>query len=102
MTAADGVIVERSNGLPPAAKFFQKIGPFNEDTIPTGLFGNHQLSSDTWAILQVTSGSIHFQWSDPQGGGRLLEAPCSLLIPPHIPHHLGRVGPVTLLISFWR
>lgn len=102
MTHTAGMIVDRGSGLPPAARCINRIGPFQEEAIPAGLFGNHRLPADTWAVLQIAAGNIRFHWDDHEGGQHVLKAPCSLLIPPLTPHHLVSLGPVTLSISFWR
>lgn len=93
-------IAERGPPLPEDARPYRRIGPFGADAIPAGLLRRHDLKESVWGLLSVTAGSIRFNWDDEQGGGRLLKAGDTMLIPPRVPHHLERQGSVTIEIAF--
>lgn len=97
-----GLIVDRGPELPAGAAAYRRIGPFDAEAIPFGLLGEHRLKAGAWGLLEVVSGSIRFVWSDSGGGARELVAPAKLLVPPEVPHHLERTGPVSLQITFCR
>lgn len=94
------MIVERGPALPPDARCYRRIGPFDAPSIPTGLLRQHDLKPGVWGLLAIETGSILFRWDDPQGGERRLAAGDTMLVPPTVPHHLEIAGPVTLSIAF--
>ncbi|WP_081997254.1 DUF1971 domain-containing protein [Sphingopyxis fribergensis] len=94
------LIVERDPGLPDGARSHRHIGPFDGDDIPAGLLRRHDLKCDVWGILSVDIGSIRFCWDDERGGSFRVTEGFSVLIPPLVPHHLEREGPVTIRIEF--
>lgn len=101
MTAAGSLHIERGPELPADARRYREIGPFDADAIPAGLFRLHRLKAGAWGIVTILSGGIRFVWDDPEGGTRDLVAGDAILVPPEVPHHLERTGPVELSISFW-
>lgn len=93
-------IAERGPPLPSSARAYRTIGPFDADAIPAGLLRRHDLKDGVWGLLTVTVGAIAFHWDDAEGGGRVLGAGDTMLIPPRVPHHLEKQGPVTIEIAF--
>lgn len=94
------MIADRGPALPALAVPYRTIGPFEADTIPAGLLRRHDLKPGVWAVLTVVFGTIRFCWDDEAGGERELVAGEAILVPPRVPHHLERRGPVTLDIAF--
>lgn len=95
-----GPIADRGPPLPAEARPYRRIGPFDADAIPKGLWSCHALKAGVWGLLAVEAGSILFRWDDAGGGARRLSAGDTLLIPPVVPHHLEREGPVTIALAF--
>jgi cupin 2 domain-containing protein len=97
-----GLIVSADRGppLPEDAGPYRTIGPFDADTIPSGLLKMHNLKAGAWGLLTVEAGTIRFCWDDEAGGGRDLRAGDVMLVPPLVPHHLEREGTVTITIAF--
>lgn len=93
-------IAERGPELPGGARPYRRIGPFAADAIPAGLLRCHDLKPGVWGLLSVEAGAIRFCWDDAAGGSRRLAAGDTMLIPPAVPHHLERQGPVTIAIAF--
>ena len=97
-----GRIVRSDRGppLPGDARPYRTIGPFDAEAIPAGLLKTHNLKAGAWGLLTVEAGAIRFCWDDEAGGGRELQAGEVMLVPPLVPHHLERRGPVTITIAF--
>ncbi|WP_283418345.1 DUF1971 domain-containing protein [Sphingopyxis sp. Geo48] len=93
-------IVQRGPDLPVQARPYRTIGPFDADSIPAGLWLQHELKAGVWGLLSVEEGNIRFCWDDQRGGERLLSAGETILIPPAAPHHLEREGPVIIALTF--
>ena len=93
-------IADREPNLPANARAYRRLGSFDADSIPAGLWRRHQLKPGVWGVLSVDAGSIRFCWDDKQGGTRILSAGEALLIPPVVPHHLEREGPVAISLAF--
>lgn len=94
-------LVLRGPDMPGDALPYRTIGPFNKDDIPKGLWREHRLKADVWAILTIEAGSIRFCWDDDEGGDVLLQAGAQIVVPPTIPHHLEDVAAVTVSLTFW-
>lgn len=88
--------------LPPALEVYRRIGPFDADSLPKGLLGEHRLKQGSWGRLTVLSGSVIFQWDEGARERRILSEGEALMIPPEAPHHLELGGPVELAIEFLR
>jgi tellurite resistance-related uncharacterized protein len=101
MTGNGKFHVERGPALPADAHRYREIGPFQAEAVPAGLFRLHRLKAGAWGIVTIHSGGIRFVWDDAEGGVRNLVAADSILVPPEVPHHLERTGPVELSVSFW-
>jgi tellurite resistance-related uncharacterized protein len=94
------MFIDRGPALPDGAWAYRTIGPFAADTIPAGLLRMHNLKAGAWGVLTVEAGAVRFCWDDDVGGARTLAAGDAMLVPPLVPHHLERTGPVTLRIAF--
>ena len=91
---------DRGPPLPSDAQVYRRLGPFDVETIPAGLWRRHDLKAGVWGLLSVEAGSIRFCWDDVQGGTRILSTGDVLLVPPTVPHHLEREGAVTISLAF--
>lgn len=81
---------------------YRTIGPMTEMTVPKGLLGVHNLKPETWALLNIIEGKIHFVWDQRNGRTDVLEQGDQVLIPPIEQHHLKLSGAVKLTIDFMR
>lgn len=95
------MLTPREPALPEGAAPYRHLGPFDVDTIPKGLWREHNLKDGVWAVLSVEEGRIRFCWDDAEGGVLLLTQGQHLLVPPIVPHHLEADGPVIVRLSFW-
>lgn len=86
--------------LPSCSTAYRTIGPFDAATLPAGLKAEHRLKPGTWAVLDLTEGSLTFRWDDAAGGQDDLSAPARIAIPPEVPHHLELAGPLLLTVTF--
>lgn len=96
-----GPIAPRGS-LPAEVKPYRTIGPFDAQSLPKGLRGEHNLKEGTWGLLQLAEGSLRFVWDDEAGGAVDLVAPASLVVPPQVLHHVEGHGPFALRITFHR
>lgn len=86
--------------LPEGLRLVRTAGPFDSDTLPSGLRKEHRVAEGTWGRLRVHSGSVWFSMA--------LDPPLDVLmgtggrqpIPPGVPHVLRVDGPVLLTVEF--
>jgi tellurite resistance-related uncharacterized protein len=88
--------------LPAGAEPYRTIGPFDAQTLPQGLRGEHNLKPGTWGVLELSAGALRFVWDDEAGGVEELAAPATLVVPPEVLHHVEGEGPFALSITFNR
>lgn len=88
--------------LPDGVAAYRSIGPFDAESLPKGLRAEHNLKPGTWAVVELTEGSLRLVWDDEEGGAVDLAAPASLVVPPEVLHHVEREGPFALRIAFYR
>jgi tellurite resistance-related uncharacterized protein len=86
--------------LPADLVVARTAGPFDEATIPDGLRRAHRAPAGTWALLQVSDGSIDFSLDTVPPIERHLSAGESQPIPPEVPHQVSVNGPVRLQVDF--
>lgn len=96
-----GPLVPRG-ALPHGAEPYRTIGPFDAASLPQGLRSEHRLKEGTWAVLNLSRGTIGFAWDDPAGGREDLVSPAMLVVPPQVLHHVEGEGPFELTITFHR
>lgn len=92
----------RAATLPVGAECYRMIGPFDADSLPSGLRAVHRLKLGTWGLIELAEGAIAFVWDDELGGSDSLSAPARLVVPPEVPHHVESAGPFSLTIGFYR
>lgn len=83
-------------------RVYRRIGPFDAETLPKGLLGEHRLKAGSWGRLTVLSGSVIFQWDDGTKERHIRTQSDAITMPPEAPHHLELRGPVKLAIEFLR
>ncbi len=85
--------------LPPEAKVYRTIGPFDGTSLPKGLLREHRLKAGSWARLRVLSGEIRFVWDDAdrEGEAVFVGPGATVIIPPAIGHHLELTATDVLL-----
>ncbi len=94
-------LTPREPAMPANASVYRTLGPFTAETIPKGLWREHNLKAGVWALLTVEQGQISFCWDDAASGSHLLESGAQIIVPPLVPHHLEESGSVTIGLSFW-
>ena len=88
--------------LPAGAEAYRTLGPFDAQTLPSGLRSEHRLKAGTWALVRLSAGSLSFVWDDAKGGRLDLAAPAAMVVPPQVPHHLEGDEPFLVSITFHR
>lgn len=86
--------------IPAGFTLVRRIGPFDADTLPRGLLGEHRLKPDRWGQVVVRKGRVRLVWEDASQPAQDLVAPVQVMIPPQVPHHLELLGDVELAIAF--
>jgi tellurite resistance-related uncharacterized protein len=86
----------------PAGEPYRTIGPFDAETLPAGLRGEHRLKPGAWGLLRLSEGSLDFVWDDGSDRRERLAAPAEVVIPPQVPHHLEDDGQYRLTVAFYR
>jgi len=87
--------------LPPDVTPYRTIGPFDESSIPKGLFKEHSTKAGVWGLLRVQSGSIAYHITQPgEESSHVLTHNSEAVIAPEQVHHLELLGPVTLTVTF--
>ena len=89
--------------LPPDARAYRRIGPFDRTSLPKGLLHEHRLKAGTWGVLRILSGNIRFVWDDAghEHEAALVGPAQSVIIPPGVSHHLEiPAGDVVVEIEF--
>ena len=87
------------DAIPAGYALVRTIGPFDGQTLPKGLLGEHRLKPDRWGLLRLTAGVVTFVWDDGSGRVDHLSAPAELMVPPQVPHHLELAGDFQLEIA---
>lgn len=88
--------------LPEGLVPYKLIGPFQQSEIPAGLLREHRLKDGVWGELTLHEGQVQFVWDDGSGDINDMSAPARLLVPPTVPHHLGRLAGAVISIQFFR
>ena len=89
--------------LPKSVEPYRTIGPFDQDTIPKGLFREHSTKRGVWGLLEVESGSVRYVVTDPtHAASYVLDRTCAGVIVPEQKHHLEILGDVRFQITFYR
>lgn len=83
--------------LPDGLALARTAGPFDQDTVPSGLRREHRVAARTWGVLRVLEGTLTFEML---GGRRRMAAGDEQPIPPEVPHLLDMDGDVRLEVDF--
>ncbi len=74
---------------------------FDETSLPAALQAAHSIKADSWGILEIISGSLHYITEDSQET-RLMSTGDRQLIEPQQLHHVTLVGPMQMQVHFYR
>lgn len=86
--------------LPDGLQLARTAGPFDADTVPSGLRKTHYVAVATWGRLRVIEGSVDFTVATEPTIDAHLHAGDVQPIPPQVAHHLTLCGPVVLAVDF--
>jgi tellurite resistance-related uncharacterized protein len=86
--------------LPEGLHIRRQVGPFTEETLPTGLRADHRLADGVWGRLRVTSGTARFRLESDDPLDVRLMAGDEQAIPPTMIHRVEPEGPVELVVEF--
>ena len=86
--------------LPDRLRVARSAGPFNAETLPAGLRGDHRVADGTWGLLRVVNGAVRFRMTtDPPLDVRL-SAGDEQAIPPTVLHRVAPEGTMEIVIEF--
>jgi tellurite resistance-related uncharacterized protein len=86
--------------LPDRLRVARSAGPFNAETLPAGLRGDHRVADGTWGLLRVIDGAVRFRMTtDPLLDVRL-GAGEEQAIPPGVVHRVAPDGSMEIVIDF--
>ena len=77
----------------------RSAGPFDVETLPAGLRGDHRIAEGRWGRLRVIKGSVGFQFADAATVIHLRTGD-EQAIPPAVAHRLVPEGPMEIVIEF--
>lgn len=81
---------------------YRSTRSFDENTIPTGLLGEHTTKEGVWARLRIEHGELTVEFFAPLGGLVRGQPDDPVVIPPGIVHRVRLAGPVRFLVEFLR
>jgi tellurite resistance-related uncharacterized protein len=90
--------------FPEGLTNLRRAGPWDQDSLPSGLLRAHRIPEGQWGRLGVHDGTIDFEFevSERLGASSVhLATGTQQPIPPGVPHRLIPTGPVRLEIEFW-
>ena len=86
--------------LPDRLHVLRLAGPFNEQTLPAGLRGDHQVADGTWGLLRVINGTVRFRMTTDPPLDIRLSAGDKQAIPPTVVHRVAPEGTMEIVIEF--
>ena len=86
--APDGLVVART------------AGPFDQDTLPSGLRRAHRVAERTWACLRVLAGGLWLSMETDPPRRAHLQAPAEQAIPPTVAHAVTPDASMLVAIDF--
>jgi tellurite resistance-related uncharacterized protein len=86
--------------LPDRLRVLRSAGPFDEETLPSGLRGDHRLADGTWGRLRVIKGVVRFRFVSDAPFDVRLTAGNEQAIPPMVVHRVVPEGPMEIVIDF--
>jgi tellurite resistance-related uncharacterized protein len=90
--------------LPDGLELVRTTPRFDNDSVPAGLLGSHQVAEGVWGRLVVHSGSLvfHAEADASTGGSWRVASGDTVVIPPGRPHHLVLDEPAEFVVEFHR
>jgi tellurite resistance-related uncharacterized protein len=99
-TAIECPLCDRAE-LPAGLSLLRVAGPWDEETLPTGLRRIHRTAEGVWGVLRVTAGAAGIRIETTPTIERTVTAARSQAIPPATPHDVSVNAPVQLVVEFW-
>lgn len=88
--------------MPKGFVAYSKTAVFTADTLPRGLQSRHSTRRGVWGRLSVLSGALAFVLEGPDEAREVIEAGHSVVIVPEVEHRVEVLGPVELVVEFYR
>jgi tellurite methyltransferase len=85
--------------LPDRLRILRSIGPFDEETLPAGLRGDHRLADGIWGRLSVIRGTVGFRMASDDPLEIRLAAGDEQAIPPLLVHRVVPEGAMEIVIE---
>jgi len=76
------------------------VGPFDAETLPSGLRRDHQVAERTWGCVTLIEGSVGFSMETDPRTVIQLRAGDAQPIPPTVPHALHVDGHLRVAVDF--
>ena len=86
--------------LPEGLRLARTAGPFDSETLPSGLRREHRVAEGTWGRLRIHQGSVWFAMAVDPPLDILIGTGGRQPIPPGVAHVLRVDGPVLLTVEF--
>jgi len=99
-TALDCPLCDRAE-LPDGLELARTAGPFDADSLPSGLRRAHRVAESTWGVLRVVEGSVAIAIETDPPIERIVRAGERQPIPPSVPHLLTVDAPFVLAVDFF-
>ena len=74
---------------------------FDENSLPDALRGEHRTKAGTWGLLRVLEGEVRLVFKGAPAP-LLVTVDHPAMIPPEAPHHVECIGPMRMLVEFYR
>ena len=102
-------LVERSGhfrnhndaNYPPVALPYKRTPVFDEHTLPAGLRKEHRTKPGVWGVIRVLEGRVRYEVLAP-ASEVILDADHPGLILPDVPHFVEPLGPMQMLVEFFK
>ena len=89
--------------LPQHLEPYRTVGPFDQDSLPSGFLSEHRTKAGVWGLLEVERGEIRYVITQPgEESSQLLSNSRPGVIAPQQRHHLELTGEVTFRVTFLR
>ncbi len=86
--------------LPSGLRLARTAGPFDNQTLPSGLLRTHEVGDRTWGLLRVIEGRVELWLGTEPPLERRLQPGDEQALPPRVPHRLTLAGPAVIAVDF--
>ena len=98
-TELDCPLCDRAE-LPHGLEVARTAGPFEVETVPTGLTRDHRVAERTWGCLRVLAGTVRVRMATVPPLERTLRAGESQAIPPLVLHSVALSDTASFTVDF--